>query len=720
MTTTRGAGAQSMTEVWPGSPYPLGATWDGEGVNFAVFSRNAEKIELCLFDDEGRKEVQRIALRERTDFVWHGYLPQARPGQLYGYRAHGPYRPEAGHRFNPHKLLIDPYARSLAGSIKWSDTHFGYTIGHKREDLSFDRRDSAHGMPKCRVIDGAFSWGEDRHPHIHPNERVIYEMHVRGYTKRHPDVPDHLRGTFAGLCTPQVIDHLKSLGVTTVELLPVHAFVDDRPIVQRGNVNYWGYNSLGFFAPEPRYGVGNEVNEFKTMVKTLHSAGLEVVLDVVYNHTGEGNHLGPTLAFRGLDNATYYRLGEDKRYCADFTGCGNTLDLRNARVLQMVVDSLRYWATEMHVDGFRFDLASALARGNPDFNPMSNFFAVLRQDPVLSPRLLIAEPWDLGATGYQVGGFPPGWAEWNDQYRDTMRAYWKGDGGLIGDFARRLTGSHDLYGHNDRGPTASVNFVTAHDGFTLADVVSYNEKHNEANGEGNRDGSDNNLSWNHGVEGPTQRKDVIELRERQKRNLLATLLLSQGVPMLLAGDEVSHTQLGNNNAYCQDSELSWHDWSWDDAKWHLLNFTKKMVRFRREHPLFHRREFFEGAPVGDSGRKDVAWLKPDGQEMTTEEWEKDFARCLGMWLNGEELPETDERGRALQDASFLVLFNAHHDVIPFTLPALAEGGRWHAEIDTTGDEGEPAADAAVPVGTYPLQGRSLVVLRQVPREKASP
>jgi glycogen operon protein len=701
-----------VTEVWPGSPHPLGATWDGEGVNFALFSRHAEKVELCLFDEAGKRELQRIALRERTDFVWHAYLPQVRPGQLYGYRVHGPYQPEKGHRFNPHKLLIDPYAHSLVGPLKWSDAHFGYTLGHKKEDLSFDRRDSAGGMPKSQVIDPAFSWGDDRHPHRMCNERIVYEMHVHGYTKLHPDVPAQLKGTYAGMCTPQVIDHLKSLGVTTIEMLPVHAFVDDRPLAERGLVNYWGYNSIGYFAPEPRYGTGNPVNEFKTMVKTLHSAGIEVILDVVYNHTGEGNERGPTLSFRGIDNHSYYRLGEeDRRFCADFTGCGNSLDLRNPRVLQLVVDSLRYWVTEMHVDGFRFDLASTLARDSPAFDPRSNFFAVLRQDPVLSPRLLIAEPWDLGDTGYQVGGFPAGWAEWNDQYRDTMRAYWKGDGGLIGDFARRLTGSSDLFGHNERGPCASVNFVTAHDGFSLNDLVSYNEKHNEANGEDNRDGHTNNLSWNHGVEGPTDDPDIVWLREQQKRNLLATVLISQGVPMLLAGDEVGRTQQGNNNTYCQDNELNWQDWYWDDNRWRLLNFTKRMIQLRHEHPLFRRREFFKGVPVADTGRKDVAWLKPDGHEMTPEEWEKEFARCLGMWLNGEQLPETDERGHRLQDASFLVLFNAHHDVIDFQLPDLGEA-HWFVEIDTSFNTGTPSSDKNAARGTYPLQGRSLVILRQ--------
>jgi glycogen operon protein len=509
-----------------------------------------------------------------------------------------------------------------------------------------------------------------------------------------------------------VIEHMQSLGVTTVELLPVHAFIDDRALTQRGLVNYWGYNTVGFFAPDARYGVAHPVNEFKGMVKALHAAGLEVVLDVVYNHTGEGNEKGPTLSFRGIDNLSYYRLGEDRRFCSDFTGCGNTLDLRNPRVLQLVVDSLRYWATEMHVDGFRFDLASALARENPQFDASGRFFAVLRQDPVLSPMLLIAEPWDLGEGGYQLGGFPPGWAEWNDQYRDTMRAYWKGDGGLIGDFARRLTGSHDLFGVNDRGPCASVNFITAHDGFTLHDLVSYNDKHNEANGEENRDGHDNNLSWNCGAEGPTDDAAVNALRERQKRNLFATLLISQGVPMMLAGDEVGRTQRGNNNAYCLANEINWVDWYWDDPKWSLLNFVKRVVRLRREHPIFRRRDFFKGVVVDDKGRKDVTWLEPDGGEMTPEKWEKEFARCLGMSLYGESLPETDERGRPLHDASYLVLFNAHDEVIDFKLPDPAEGLAWRTEIDTSFESGEPSAEITFPQGTYPLQGRSLALLRE--------
>ncbi|HXZ49959.1 MAG TPA: glycogen debranching protein GlgX [Usitatibacter sp.] len=714
MSSDPGPTLPPITELWRGSPHPLGATWDGEGVNFAIFSRHAEKVELCLFDESGKRELQRIALRERTDFVWHGYLPQARPGQLYGYRVHGPYQPEKGHRFNPHKLLLDPYALGIVGQIRWSDAHYGYTAGHKREDLSFDRRDDAAGMPKCQVIDPAFSWGDDRRPRHDCGERVIYELHVGSYTRLHPDVPAGRQGRFAGLAAPQVVDHLKSLGVTTVELMPVQWWVDDRSLANRGLVNYWGYNTVGFFAPDTRYGTANAVNDFKTMVKTLHSAGLEVILDVVYNHTGESNERGPTLCLRGIDNCSYYRLAEDKRHCVDFTGCGNTLDLRNPRVLQLVVDSLRYWVSEMHVDGFRFDLAPTLARGSPAFDPLANFFAVLRQDPVLSTRLLVAEPWDLGEGGYQLGHFPPGWAEWNDRYRDTMRAYWRGHDGVIGNFARRITGSPDLFAHNERGPCASVNFITAHDGFTLADLVSYNEKHNEANGEDNRDGVNNNESWNCGVEGPTDDPAIVRLRERQKRNLLATLLLSQGVPMLLAGDEVGRTQRGNNNAYCQDSEISWHDWSWDEAKWRLLNFAKRVIALRRAHPVLRQRGYFRGeAPEGGTGRKDVAWLMSDGTEMTPEEWEKDFARCLGMWLNGEAIAETDGRGRALHDASFLVLFNAHHDVIEFRLPDPGAQGGWRGEIDTSTETGEVPAGLAAPRESYPLQGRSLVVLRQV-------
>jgi len=550
-----------ITSVWPGRPDPRGARWDGEGVNFALFSEHAEAVELCVFDDAGRRELQRIALTERTDQVWHCYLPEARPGMLYGYRVRGPYRPDEGHRFNAHKLVLDPYAMQIVGALRWSDALFGYAVGHKREDLSYDRRDSASGVPKCKVIDSAFTWGDDRRPDVPWHETVIYELHVRGFTLQHPAVPPALRGTYAGLATAPVIDFLKRLGVTTVELMPVHAFVDDRRLVEKGLRNYWGYNTIGFFAPDARYSASGKVNEFKTMVKTLHSAGLEVILDVVYNHTAEGNEMGPTLCFRGIDNHSYYRLQpDDERRYLDFTGTGNTLDMRHPAAMQLLMDSLRYWVNGMHVDGFRFDLASALARELHEVDRLGAFFDILRQDPVLSRVKLIAEPWDLGEGGYQVGNFPPGWAEWNDKYRDTMRAYWKGDGGLIGEFARRLTGSSDLYGRSGRLPHASINFVTAHDGFTLHDLVSYNDKHNESNLEDNRDGHNHNLSWNCGVEGPTDDPAINALRARQKRNLLATLLLSQGVPMLLAGDEIGRTQRGNNNAYCQDNATSWIDW----------------------------------------------------------------------------------------------------------------------------------------------------------------
>ncbi|TXF11985.1 glycogen debranching protein GlgX [Pelomicrobium methylotrophicum] len=705
--------SKPITAVWPGRPHPRGATWDGEGVNFALFSENAEKVELAIFDEKGRREIQRIELKEHTDQVWHCYLPEARPGLLYGYRVYGPYKPEAGHRFNPHKLLLDPYAKSIVGSVNWSDAHFGYRIGHEREDLSFDRRDSAPGMPKCRVVDTAFTWGEDRRPNIPWHETVIYELHVRGFTLRHPEVPPGLRGTYAGLATTPVIDYLKRLGVTTVELMPVHTFVDDRHLVEKGLRNYWGYNSIGYFAPDNRYSATGQVSEFKTMVKALHSAGIEVILDVVYNHTAEGNHLGPTLAFRGIDNAAYYRLVPDNpRYYMDYTGCGNTLNMQHPRVLQLIMDSLRYWVTEMHVDGFRFDLASALARELHEVDRLGAFFDIIRQDPVLSQVKLIAEPWDLGEGGYQVGNFPVGWTEWNDKYRDTMRAYWKGDGGLIGEFARRLTGSSDLYGKSGRRPHASINYVTAHDGFTLHDLVTYNEKHNEANLEGNRDGHNHNLSWNCGVEGETDDPAINALRARQKRNLLATLLLSQGVPMLLAGDEICRTQRGNNNAYCQDNEISWIDWHLTEPKQKLLAFVQRLVALRREHPVFRRRHFFQGRPIHGTGVKDILWLNPDGREMTEEEWNQHHARCLGVYLAGEGLTETDERGRPITDANFLVLFNAHHEEIPFTLPRLAGGSRWLSVLDTAYEEGL-AWDGVYMAGTpYPLQGRSLALLQQ--------
>jgi len=682
-------------------------------VNFALFSEHAEGVELCVFDPTGRRELQRIAVTERTDEIWHCYLPEARPGMLYGYRVRGPYRPEEGHRFNSHKLLLDPYARDIAGTLRWSDALFGYTIGNKRADLSLDRRDSASGMPKCKVIDRAFTWGDDRRPDVPWHDMVIYELHVRGFTMHHPGVPPPLRGTYAGLASAPVVEHLQRLGVTTIELMPVHAFVGDRDLIARGLTNYWGYNTIGFFAPDSRYSASGKVNEFKTMVKTLHSAGLEVILDVVYNHTAEGNELGPTLAFRGIDNASYYRLKPDAlRYYMDYTGCGNTLNMRHPHALQLIMDSLRYWVTEMHVDGFRFDLASALARELHEVDRLGAFFDILRQDPVLSQVKLIAEPWDLGEGGYQVGNFPSGWAEWNDQYRDTIRAYWRGDGGLIGEFARRLTGSSDLYGRTGRRPHASINFVTAHDGFTLRDLVSYNDKHNEANGEDNRDGHNENLSWNGGVEGPTDDPDVLALRARQSRNLLATLLLSQGVPMLLGGDEIGRTQQGNNNAYCQDNASSWIDWNLDDRREQLLDFTQRIVRLRRDHPVFRRRHFFQGRSLLGGESRDIAWLKPDGTEMTQQEWEQDFARCLGVYLGGEALDEPDARGRPVRDDNFLMLFNAHHDEIPFTLPADGDCA-WKVLIDTArGDAFEP--DATLGAGNvYVLGGRSFTLLQQV-------
>jgi len=703
-----------ITTVWPGDPYPRGATWDGEGVNFSLFSAHAEKVELCVFDASGRQELQRIELKERTDEIWHCYLPEARPGLLYGYRVHGPYRPEEGHRFNPHKLLIEPYAKHLSGNLRWSDAHFAYRVGHAREDLSFDRRDNAAGMPKCRVIDPAFTWGEDRRPRVPWHDTVIYELHVRGFTMRHPEVPAALRGTYAGLACGPVIDWFRRLGVTTIELMPVHWFVDDRHLLQKGLRNYWGYNSLAFFAPDLRYSSTGRVSEFKTMVKTLHSAGLEVILDVVYNHTAEGNQLGPTLSLRGIDNASYYRLVHDnRRFYMDYTGCGNTLNMRNPRALQLLMDSLRYWVLDMHVDGFRFDLASALARELHAVDRLGAFFDIIRQDPVLSQVKLIAEPWDVGEGGYQVGNFPLGWTEWNDRYRDAMRAYWKGDGGVIGEFARRFTGSSDLYETSGRKPYASINFITSHDGFTLEDLVSYNAKHNEANLEDNRDGHDNNLSWNCGVEGPTDDLEVRALRARQKRNFIATLLLSQGVPMLVAGDEIGRTQRGNNNAYCQDSELSWVDWDLDEEGRALLEFVRRMVGIRRAHPVFRRHRFFRGRATHGAGLKDIVWLRPDGGEMTDDEWEHAFARSLGAYVGGATLEERDRRGHRLVDNNFLVLLSSHHETIPFTLPAPRPGTAWQVLVDTAYEQGL-AMDGRYPgTAQYPLQGRSLALLMEV-------
>jgi isoamylase len=702
--------------VWPGRPYPLGATWDGEGVNFALFSEHAERVELCLFDPSGRRELACLPLRWQTDLVWHSYLPEARPGQLYGYRVHGPYDPARGQRFNPAKLLLDPYAKAIVGAIKWSDALFGYRVGHKKEDLSFDRRDSAPGMPKCKVIDPAFTWADDRPPRIPWHQTIIYELHVKGFTQRHPDVPAHLRGTYAALATGPVIEYFKRLGITAVELMPVHVFVDDRHLVEKGLRNYWGYNSIGFFAPDIRYAATDLTAEFKTMVKTLHSNGIEVILDVVYNHTAEGSQLGPTLCFRGIDNESYYRLNPaDPRYHMDYTGCGNTLNMRHPRVLQLIMDSLRYWVLEMHVDGFRFDLASALARELHEVDRLSAFFDIIHQDPVLSQVKLIAEPWDLGEGGYQVGNFPIGWTEWNGKYRDAMRAYWKGDGGVIGELANRLTGSSDLYESNGRRPHASINFVTAHDGFTLHDLVSFNDKHNEANQEDNRDGENNNLAWNCGVEGPTDDPAINALRAQQKRNFLATLFLSQGVPMLLAGDEMARTQAGNNNAYCQDNELTWVNWDLTSEDRKLLEFAQRMIALNKRHPVFRRRSFFAGRRIAGTAIKDIVWLKHDGNEMTDEEWQLSHARCLGVVLAGEALEETDERGRPIQDDDFLLLLNAHHEEISFMLPVFHPETHWTLEFDTSRDAGLGHDGDFMAGQPYPLQGRSLALLREIRR-----
>jgi glycogen operon protein len=640
-------------------------------------------------------------------------LPEIRPGQLYAYRVYGPYAPRQGHRFNHHKLLLDPYGKQIQGAMNWTDSHFGYRIGHKQEDLSFDRRDNAAGMPKNRVIDSAFTWGADAPPRIPWHETLIYELHVKGFTMCHPDLPSHLRGTYAALSTAPVIEFLTRLGVTSIELMPVHSFVDDRQLVDRGLRNYWGYSSIGFLALEPRYLSTNSIREFKTMVKTLHSAGLEVILDVVYNHTAEGNHLGPTLSLRGIDNTTYYRLiPDDPRYYMDYTGTGNTLNMQHPRVLQLIMDSLRYWVLDMHVDGFRFDLAATLARELHEVDRLGAFLDIIHQDPVLSQVKLIAEPWDLGEGGYQVGNFPVGWAEWNDRYRDTVRGYWKGDGGLVGDLAYRLTGSSDLYGHSGRRPYASVNFVTAHDGFTLQDQVSYNDKHNEANGEENRDGANNNLSWNCGAEGPTEDINIQALRAKQKRNLLATLLLSQGVPMIYAGDPIGHSQMGNNNAYCQDNPTSWLNWNLQPHDRDLLAFVQRMINLRKRHPVFRRRRFFQGRPIKGANIKDLLWLSPGGKEMSEDEWRDPAVRCLGMLLSGQGLDETDERGRKVDDENFLVLLNAHHEDVGFTLPASIPSTRWSAWMDTSRDGGLRPADTYNAGAVYPLQARSLVVLQE--------
>src|SRR5947209_1464211 len=708
------------TKVWPGLPYPLGASWDGKGVNFALFSAHAEKVELCLFDRTGQSEQSRIALPEYTDEVWHCYLPEARPDQLYGYRVYGPYDPAAGHRFNPNKLLLDPYAKALAGQLRWNDVVYGYRVGSPREDLAFDRRDSARHMPKCRVVETAFTWNDDRQPHTSWEETIILEMHVRGFTMKHPAVDMQERGTFAALAAPAVIDYLVELGVTAVEFLPVHAAVSDRHLVSRGLSNYWGYNTIAFFAPDPRFQPGGAIAEFKTAIKRLHEAGIEVILDVVYNHTGEGNHLGPTLSFRGIDNLSYYRLQDDRRFYQDFTGTGNTLNLDHPRVLQMVMDSLRYWALDMHVDGFRFDLCTTLGRENGEYTQGAAFFDAISQDPAMARVKLIAEPWDVGPYGYQLGNMPPGWAEWNAQYRDTVRRFWKGDTGLVPEMASRLAGSSDIFGYRGRRPWSSINFLTAHDGFTLQDLVSYNEKHNEANGEDNRDGHDPNFSWNGGVEGPSEDPAIVSLRDQQKRNLLATLLLSLGVPMLLAGDEFGHTQSGNNNAYCLDNEISWLEWEnirpEDEA---LREFVRYLVHLRRRHRVFSQPRFFRGEVVSEAGLKDITWVTPDGIEVTGEYWSNESALSLGYVLGGAAGEFYTRGGQRDIDESFLVMMNAYYGDLDFRFPRLSTPLIWEALVDTAEPSGIAKDDRLWNAGeTYPLRGHSFALFINRAQEDA--
>ena len=702
-------------EIWPGRPSPLGATWDGEGTNFALFSHSATAVNLSLFDGSGAETS--LPLTERRSDVWHGYVPGVGPGQRYGWRVDGPRSPAAGHRFNPNKLLIDPYAQAIDADVDWGPEAFGYRLGDSAADLSYSESDDAARIPKSVVVDGSFYWGDDAPPRTLWHETVIYETHVRGFTITHPGIPEAIRGTYAGVGHPASIEHLQLLGVTAIELLPVHHFVHQQFLLDKGLENYWGYDSIGYFAPHAAYsssGVrGEQVVEFKQMVKSLHEAGIEVILDVVYNHTGEGNHLGPTLSFRGADNASYYRLVDDNpRYYMDFTGTGNSLNARQPQVLKLIMDSLRYWATEMHVDGFRFDLAAALARELHDVDRLSAFFDIIHQDPVLSEMKLIAEPWDVGEGGYQVGNFPPLWSEWNGKFRDTVRDYWRGADSALAELGYRLTGSADLYQDDGRSPFASINFVTAHDGFTLHDLVSYNEKHNEANGENNADGESHNRSWNCGFEGPTDDPVVRDLRERQKRNLLCTLVLSQGVPMILGGDEMGRSQNGNNNAYCQDNEISWYDWSERDENLSLLGWTRRLMDFRRRHPVFHRRRWFKGRAITGTDATDIAWFNPDGGEMTQEEWNQAFAKSIGVLLNGEALPDPSPRGESVHDDTFLMLFNAHYGEVPFTLPTAAWGAEWVAIIDTAQpllDEGERTYKAGEAVT---LVDHSLVVLQR--------
>ncbi|MDQ0620013.1 glycogen debranching protein GlgX [Arthrobacter globiformis] len=697
-------------EVWPGSAYPLGATFDGMGTNFALFSEAATAVELCLIGGDGTET--RVELLEADGYVWHCYLPQIQPGQKYGYRVHGLYDPARGQRCNPNKLLLDPYAKAVAGQVHWHPAMFSYSLG---DPSSRNDQDSAPHTMLGVVINPFFDWAGDRPPRIPYHRSVIYEAHVKGLTELHPEVPKEQRGTYAGVAHPAVIAHLQRLGITAIELMPVHQFVNDGTLQEKGLSNYWGYNTIGFFAPQNTYSsigqMGQQVQDFKAMVRSLHRAGIEVILDVVYNHTAEGNHLGPTLSFRGIDNAAYYRLVEDdKQYYVDYTGTGNTLNVRQPHSLQLLMDSLRYWVTEMHVDGFRFDLASALAREFYDVDRLSTFFELVQQDPIVSQVKLIAEPWDVGPGGYQVGNFPPQWTEWNGKYRDTVRDFWRGEPATLGEFASRLTGSADLYERSGRRPVASINFVTAHDGFTLRDLVSYNEKHNEANGEGNRDGESHNRSWNCGVEGPTTDPNVLALRARQRRNFIATMLLSQGVPMIAHGDELGRTQQGNNNVYCQDSKLSWVDW--DAVDMPLMDFTSAVNRLRAQHPTFRRSTFFDGRPVRrGKGEKlpDIVWLNEDGMEMLPEDWGRGFGRTIGVFLNGDGIQGRDDRGRRITDVNFLLYFNAHDDDIKFTLPAVEFAEAWDMVINTagTGVERGPIDAGSV----LKVAAKSMAVLR---------
>lgn len=706
-------------KVLPGKPYPLGANFDGEGVNFAIYSENATGIKLCLFKEPGNdQDYEQVDFEEITDYVWHAYLPGIEPGQLYGYRVYGRYQPKKGIRFNPQKLLIDPYAKAIQGRVEVKDSMFDYSFSsnEKKNVLEKNIVDSAKEMNKSVVIKNDFDWESIKKPEIPMHNSIIYELHVKGFTATHPDIPENERGTYKGLANPKIINYFKDLGVTAIELMPIHHFVHNKFLLDKGLSNYWGYNSIGFFAPHAEYSasgmMGEQVNEFKEMVKAYHKAGIEVILDVVYNHTGEGNHLGPSLAFRGIDNLNYYRMDPKKPlYYTDYTGTGNTFNMLNSRTLQLVMDSLRYWANEMQVDGFRFDLASTLARGLYDVGKLSTFLDTIHQDPTISQLKLIAEPWDLGEGGYQVGNFPVLWAEWNGKYRDSVRKFWRGDESQVSELAYRLSGSSDLYEDNGKLPSSSINFVTAHDGFTLHDLVSYNQKYNEENGEDNNDGEDHNISWNSGVEGPTDDPEIITLREKRKRNFLGTLLLSQGVPMISHGDEYGRTQNGNNNAYCQDNEIAWMDWNWNENQRKLHEFTRKIIAIRNEYPITHRRRYFKNRQIMGEGIKDIRWLNSDGLDMSREEWETSFIRCMGMLLNGELMQEMDEFGKNLKEDILLILVNSYWEPVSFTLPHEGLSSSWDVLMDT--EKPDLAETETHVLSVYKIAARSMVLLKNV-------